>query len=408
VKVLYLHQYFNTPDMAGGTRSYEIARRLVAHGHEVHMITSWRQPTERKGWFEQQVDGIHVHWLPVPYSNHMSFRERIEAFSHFALNAGKRAISLGGDVIFATSTPLTIAIPGVQAKRRLRIPMVFEVRDLWPELPIAIGELRNPFLKAAARLLEKYAYRNSECIVALSDGMADGIVSCGYPREQVHVIPNSSDLALFSKVIGHKTFRSKIQDIENRPLITYAGTLGTINGVGYLVDIAAAATKIAPQLRFAIVGEGKEEEFVRQRATTLGVLGSSLFMFPSVSKAEMPDVFAGSDVAISLFIDLEPMWANSANKFFDALAAGKPVAINYGGWQAKVLEKCGAGIRLPANDPMLAARMLADWTTDRAILQKGGIAARQLAEEFYDRDKLSNQLETVLLTTIQNGGGKTH
>lgn len=395
--------------MAGGTRSYEIARRLVAHGHEVHMITSWRHPTERKGWFEQQVDGIHVHWLPVPYSNHMNFRERIQAFSHFALNAGKRAISLGGDVIFATSTPLTIAIPGVQAKRRLRIPLVFEVRDLWPKVPIAICELRHPVLKTAARLLERYAYRNSECIVALSEGMADGIVSCGYPRKHVTVIPNSSDLSLFSPVRGGgKAFRSKIPDIERKPLITYAGALGTVNGVGYLADIAAGALKIAPELRFAVVGEGKEEELVRQRAKNLGVLGRTFFMFPSVPKSDMPDVFAGSDVALSLVIDLEALWANSANKFFDALAAGKPVAINHGGWQAKVLEKSGAGIRLPANDPMLAARMLADWTTDRAILQKAGIAARQLAEECYDRDKLSNQLESVLLTAIQRGGGKTH
>ncbi len=395
--------------MSGGTRSYEMARRLASHGHEVHMITSWRKPTDRKGWFEQQLDGIHVHWLPVPYSSHMSFRERLQAFSHFALHAGNRAISLGGDVIFATSTPLTIAIPGVLAKWRLRVPMVFEVRDLWPELPIAIGELHNPFLKAAARLLEKYAYRNSACIVALSEGMADGIVSSGYPREQVHVIPNGSDLVLFCPVNGAgKAFRSKIPNVEGKPLITYAGALGTVNGVGYLTDIAAAALKIAPELRFAVVGKGKEYKFIRQRAKALGVLGLTFFMFPSVPKNEMPYVLAGSDVAISLFIDLEPMWANSANKFFDALAACKPVAINYGGWQAKVLEQSGAGIRLPANDPMLAARMLADWTTARASLQKAGIAARRLAEECYDRDKLSTKMETVLLTAIQSGGGKTH
>jgi hypothetical protein len=112
MKILYLHQYFNTPAMSGGTRSYEMARRLVAAGHEVDMITSWREPIAKKGWFEQRVDGIRVHWLPVQYANHMNYYQRIAAFFSFALRAGNRATELGGDIVFATSTPLTICYKG--------------------------------------------------------------------------------------------------------------------------------------------------------------------------------------------------------------------------------------------------------------------------------------------------------
>jgi thioesterase domain-containing protein len=112
MKITYLHQYFNTPSMSGGTRSYEMAKRLVAKGHEVNMITSWREDDGRKGWFETEEAGIRVHWLPVPYSNKMGFRERINAFIRFAFGAARKAASLPADLVFATSTPLTIALSG--------------------------------------------------------------------------------------------------------------------------------------------------------------------------------------------------------------------------------------------------------------------------------------------------------
>lgn len=148
MKILYLHQYFTTPSMAGGTRSYEMARRLVAWGHEVHMITTDREGIfdPKQKWYETDEAGIHVHWTPIPYSNKMSYGQRIKAFFAFSWRAARKAAKIGGDVVFATSTPLTIAIPGVYASKRLKIPMVFEVRDLWPELPIAIGSSKKSFI----------------------------------------------------------------------------------------------------------------------------------------------------------------------------------------------------------------------------------------------------------------------
>ena len=154
MRITYLHQYFNTSSMPGGTRSYEMARRLVAMGHEVNIITSWRTPDNRKDWFVTNESGAQVHWLPVNYSNHMSYNERIKSFIKFAWFAARKAASLPTDVVFATSTPLTIALPGAYAARRLQVPMVFEVRDLWPELPIAIGALKNPVMRWMATARE--------------------------------------------------------------------------------------------------------------------------------------------------------------------------------------------------------------------------------------------------------------
>jgi glycosyltransferase involved in cell wall biosynthesis len=401
MKIIYLHQYFNTPSMPGGTRSYEMARRLVAMGHEVNLVTSWREPDGRKGWFTTVEVGINVHWLPVPYSNRMSYKQRIASFFKFAWGAARKAASLPADVVFATSTPLTIALPGIYAARRQKVPMVFEVRDLWPELPIAIGALRNPVARKAATLLERFAYQSSTEIVALSPGMADGVVATGFPSSHVTVIPNSSDLDLFCPNSEWRTnFRAQQGIAEDQILIVYAGTFGRINGVGYLPQLAAALAGDT-RFRFLSVGDGQEFEDVKALAQKLGVLNRNFHMLARVPKVDMPKVLAAADFASSLFIPLPAMEANSANKFFDGLAAGCCMAINYGGWQAEILDESGAGLLL-ARDVALAARQLQEFADHPEQIAKAKTAARQLAEERFARDKLAAQLEEVLARSVRS------
>ena len=235
--MVYLHQYFNTPAMQGGTRSYEMARRLVAAGHEVHMVTSDR---ERSGApYQTDEAGINVTWIPVAYSNTMGALSRIRAFADFAWKSSRIAAKIDGDIVFATSTPLTIAIPGVYASKRRKIPMVFEVRDLWPEMPIAMSVLRDPVSKFLARKLERFAYRNSAHIVALSPGMKEGVVKQGYPESRVSVIPNGCDTEEFDVDPARGlAFRAQYDWLQDRPLVVYVGTIGAVNGVSYLADLA--------------------------------------------------------------------------------------------------------------------------------------------------------------------------
>ena len=402
MKIIYLHQYFNTPDMSGGTRSYEMTRRFVAAGHEVHMVTSSREKNnDASGWVEEIIDGIHVHWLLVPYSNKMSFKARILAFLKFAVASGIKAHSVGGDVIFATSTPLTIALPAVYASRRLKKPMVFEVRDLWPELPIAVGALKNPFLKKAAKWLERFAYKNAEHVVALSPGMAKGVIESGYPSDKVHFIPNGCDIKLFQIpcIKGHE-FLNFHPELKGGPLVVYAGALGLINGVGYFVDIASSMLKINSSIRFLIVGDGKEEKRIREKAIKSKVLGKNLWMMPVVPKSEMPKVLSASTVNTSLVINLPELWNNCANKFFDSLAAGKPIVINHEGWQADLIRRTGAGLVLPATDAMQSAKMLSDFLSDPMRIKTAGEAAFHLGRIHFDRDHLADQLEKIILSAV--------
>jgi glycosyltransferase involved in cell wall biosynthesis len=398
MRIIYLHQYFNTREMSGGTRSFEFARRLVDMGHSVEMLTSDRSAEPGAAdWRVTEEAGIRVHWTPVTYSNNMSYPDRIRAFAAFALRAARRASGLAADVVFASSTPLTIALPGSHAARRLGVPLVLEVRDLWPEVPIALGALKNPLTRGSARWLEAYAYRNSERIVALSPGMRDGVVRRGYPADRVQVIPNASDLDLFADSQARGlALRSNDPWIGDRPLVVYCGTVGMVNGVEYLVRVAAIMKESDPDVRFLIAGSGRCLADVEQEARASGVLGTNLKVIAEVAKRDVPGVIGAATIATSTVIDVPELQANSANKFFDALAAGVPIAINHEGWQADLLRVSGAGLVLQPGDPAAAAASIREVVRNPSRRDEMARAARHLAEERFNRDTLARELESVL------------
>lgn len=406
MKIVYLHQYFVHPDAAGGTRSYEFARRLVKRGHQVTLVTSSAMLPDVNDdgpIVRRQLDGIELVVLPIAYDNTMSYRDRIRAFVRFASQASTVAARETADVVFATSTPLTIAIPGLAARLATRAPMVFEVRDLWPELPIAMGALKSIWSRRAARGLEWAAYHGAAHVVALSPGMADGVIRRGIDPRRVTTIPNGCDIGLFTPDPAEvATFRAQsFPELRpDQPLIVYGGTYGAINDVGWLIDVAAAMRSIAPNIRFALVGKGAQAHDLVAKARAHGVLDVNLWMRPALPKSSMPLLLGVATVATSLFLPLKPMEHNSANKFFDGLAAGKPIAINYGGWQAELLKRHEAGIQLPQADPSLAAQHLRDLVEDKPRLVKMGQAARDLAKSAFDRDALAARLERVFFEVV--------
>ncbi len=393
MRITYIHQHFRTPGMAGGIRSYEFARRLVERGHEVHLITAEANAVRPRISTEA---GIVVHWLPVSYDNTMSYRRRIGAFLGFAGQAAVVAGRLRHDLVFATSTPLTVAIPGVYAALRRRVPMVFEVRDLWPEVPIAMGVLRSPVTRWAAHRLEAWAYRRSAHVVTVSRGIADSIRR-RFPGVPVTVVPNGADRELFAGADrAGAALRRATPWLGDRPMILYAGTVGVANGVDYLVRMAARLAVTDPDVRIVIVGDGRMRDDVRRLAAELGVLGRSLFLLDPVTKAEVVAYYAACDLATCLTVNVPELSSDSSNKFFDAFAAGRPVAVNHAGWGADLLASTGAGLVLPEDDPDGAAAAVAAFLRDPAACARARAASGALGRDRFDRDLLFEDFERVL------------
>lgn len=400
MKVIYLHQYFYTPNMIGvaGIRSYEFGRRLAAAGHRVEMVTSATNPPDDapKGWYQTEEDGIHVHWLPNPYSNKMGFRKRIVAFLRFAWKSGWKAARLDGDVIFATSGPLTIALPALLAAIIKRKPLVFEVRDLWPEGAIQLGLLPNPLARFLCRALERFTYRFSRHIIALSPGMKAGVVAAGISPEKVSVIPNASDLDFFDPEAKGERMRSKFS-LENKFSLAYFGTMGLANGLGYVLDAAAILKKRGENgILFILHGDGMERTALEERARAEG-LDNVVFTGPVEAKSEVAELMAAVDVCMTIYANYPVLATCSPNKLFDTFAAGKPALTNMPGPLQALLEDNGCGVFVDPDSPKdFADKVIELKQKPPEELEKMGENGRILGERVFDRDKLARKLESIL------------
>ena len=387
MRILYLHQYFNTPAMRGGTRSYEFATRLADRGHAVHVITSRRDG--KKSRTEEVRPGLIVEWISVPYSMELSNLRRIGAFLSFAARASHRACRGDFDVVFATSTPLTVALPALARKLLRRTPYVFEVRDLWPTVPIAMGALRSRIAQLLAHGLEWVAYRGASAVVALSPDMAIGVQ--GVSQTKVHVIPNSCDPAFSEDEVEPFDFGTR------RRVVLYAGSLGRVNGPDYLVDLGVAL--VDTNIALALVGEGSERTVVEDRLALSPACGVSVILMRGVEKQEMPSLFRGASAGISTVAPIPALNANSANKVFDTLAAGLPIFINHGGWQKDMIEAAGAGLVL-SRDVQVARREIEDFFADDEAVKEAMRAATRLARGPYSRERHVCQLERILADSV--------
>lgn len=401
MRITLIHQYFILTSSNGGTRSYETARRLVELGHEVNVVTSRGSGKQRSGWSNSSERGVQVHWFPVRYNNKMGFARRMLAFLKFAGVATRKAVQIETDLIFAMSTPLTIAIPGVIASRAKKVPLVFEVGDLWPEVPIAMGIIKHPLAKFLARSLEKWAYFNSSAVVTLSPQMKDGVVAAGFPATNVAVIPNACDFELFSpsQEGAEKFFRSRPY-MKGHPVVLYPGTFGAVNGVGYAVDLAKELLAVGSDVIFLLVGEGKEKKRVREYASSAGVLGVNLFIENGVPKTQVVDMFSAATCIANLVAPIPALSANSANKFFDALAAGKPVLLNFNGWMTAIINERKCGIDTSALKLRQAAELVDSRLHDSRWLVSSQAGARVVAHEHFSRQKLVLDLDEVLRVVL--------
>lgn len=403
--ILYIHQYFASRRGRTGTRSYEFGRYLVGQGHTVTMITSGLANAEfpvpeGKPYGQYEIDGIRVVAIRAAYNDPhvgtgLGGARRMRQFYQFARVATRVGKTLDKpDVIFATHTPLTVGLAGRSLSRHFGIPFVFEVRDLWPEALVNVGALKN---QAAIWWLQRMARKIYGCadhIVALSPGMKAGIVRAGVAPEKVTVIPNASDLDLFQPGLDGSAARARL-GLGDRFAAIYFGAMGLANGLDYAIE---AARILAQRKQDTIVlvlhgGGGKRDE--------LGALAKQykldnvVFSDLVPDKEELARIVAGCDVTMTIYrAAKEHTW--SPNKMFDALAAGKPVLINVGGWLGETIEANKCGRSLDPHRPEALADALAELAGKPALCAKMGRNARALAERQFDRNLLAQRLEKVL------------
>ena len=411
MRILYIHQYFASRQGTTGTRSYEFGRSLVGRGHGVTMITSGLANREfpvcrKEPCCQYEIDGIRVISVAAAYNDPylgtaLPGWQRLLKFHQFAKAAVEAGRCLSRpDLVFATHTPLTVGLAGMELSRYFGVPFVFEVRDLWPEALVNVGALSNPAVIWWLRRMARRIYRAANHIVALSPGMKEGIIRAGVPSEKITVIPNASDLDLFRPDLDGSAARERL-GLGQRFAALYFGAMGRANGLEYVIEAARIlAERARDHIVFVLLGGGGKRDELEHLAKGYGL--TNVVFHPLVAgKEEVARIVAGCDVCLTIYrAAQEHTW--SPNKMFDALAAGKPVLVNVPGWLGETIETNHCGRYVDPCRPEALAAALEALSSDPALCRRMGENARALAERQFDWRLLAAQLADVLTHAVNH------
>lgn len=381
LRILLLHQHY--AGAAGNDRSADFARRWVNAGDAVTVIAG--QPE-----FAPQPHShpnLRVIRLAVPYKQAFRSRQRIWSFIRYAwaaLRCGLREPR--PDVVYAVSSPPSVGLVGAVLARYWRVPLVFSLLDVWPETPLALGRLP----RSSACLLHwltDAVYHQAKWVLPASPGQLTQVMARGVPQEKCRVVYNGTNVAQFQPVERPIAPTGPVR-------LVYAGALGWANQIQLLVQtLGPALASLNAELH--LYGWGAE------RPAIVAYLAQNpafpVVLHEPLTKPDLAKVLPTFDIGLVHFHPGYPVLAhNSANKFYDYLACGLPVAINYGGWQGEVLRAYQAGLSAPSRQPEAFLAVVQRLVQDPAQRQRMGQNARELAETRFSRAKIAQHVRSLL------------
>lgn len=388
MKVLILHQHFKTPQVGGAIRSYYLAKALLENGIAVTVITTHNDSQYKR----EDLEGIQIHYLPIPYSNGFGFGARVASFLKYIIAVVRRKeLYKGADICYAISTPLTIGIAAIFIKWREGIPFIFEVGDLWPEAPIQMGFIKNPFLKWILYKLEETIYARSKAVVALSVSIQETIQKKNI-QKKVYLIPNMSDTSFFVPEEKDIAIEKKFK-VEGKFVVSYLGAFGVANGLDYFLDCARACQKTDLPIHFILCGDGAMLPNLKHSAKRLQL--SNLSFVPFQNRTGIKEILNVTDAAFICYKSVPILETGSPNKYFDGLAAGKLIVVNFSGWIRKEIEKQPCGIYVDTLHPTEFVKRILPFIENKEELHHYKRQARGLAEASYSRSILGKQFAAI-------------
>lgn len=387
VKVLIIHQHFKTPDSGGPIRSYYLAKALVSNNIPVTVITTDNIPSRKISNYE----GIEVRYLPIPYDNKFGFYRRAWSFLRFVIDATQEARQVKGVTLcYAISTPLTVGLIALRLRASHAVRYIFEVGDLWPDAPIQLGLLKNNIVIRSFQSLERNIYQRAARIIALSKPIAEAIRA--KTPVVVDVIPNMADVNFFQP--SHPTTANESF------VVSYIGAVGYANGLDYVLDCARVCQKAGLKIQFNICGDGALLESLKNNAARLKLTN---LVFKSFTNREgVREILRQTDACLISYRPEKILETGSPNKYFDALAAGKLVIVNFGGWIKEEIENQRCGIYVSSREPQQFVEAIKPFLSKGSVYLEYAANARQLAERSYSRGTLSHQfVEIVRAETLK-------
>ncbi|TGE20309.1 glycosyltransferase WbuB [Hymenobacter aquaticus] len=387
-------QYHTNPDCPATSRHYSLLAHL-AQSHRVTLITTrtWetQRLTQQYPWLPA---GVEMRAAEVPYENKMGVARRVLSFGQYAAYAVREGLKLERpDVIWGISTPLTAAWAAAQVAKRRQIPWVFEVQDLWPSFPIAMGAVPTRWAQNRLFALEKSLYQSARHILPLSPDMTRYVENLGVAGEKITTVLNGTDLDLAARATPEAVEKLRTeQGLAGKQVILYAGTFGRANDIPTLVAAAEQLALVRPEVVWLFMGLGFYEPLVRAAA---GRCASIRVVVPQPRHA----VFAWfrlADVSVVSFLNLPVLDANSPAKFYDSLAVGTPVVVTNRGWTKQLVEEHGCGWYAPAGDAEALRNKLLEVLAQPNVLREAGRRGQAVATADFDRQQIARTIQTIL------------
>lgn len=411
MRILYLTQYFNLPDQAGGSRHYQFARAWAQAGHDVSILcghvnykTGAVVPTEPGKTYsvEHHPDGFKIYRLWVYHRFQKSFKKRLLYFASYAAHSAFLGSGFARpDVVFASSTPLTVGLPGLALARRFRVPFVFECRDLWPEAAVAAGVMKNPRFVRGAKNLANFLYRRADEIVTVTERMKDGILVYGVPEAKVTLVPNGVD-----DWMNPESFRDQnpLARFEGKRICLYVGAHGVWNYLGTIVE-AAALLRDRTDIAFVFVGDGDHRPALEAMAKKEKL--DQVHFLGALPKDQAFAAMVHADLGLITSSGTAHYQQILPNKTFDYPAAELPMVIAAApGEMADFIRDSGGGWLCPPEDPRALADTIVS-ALDRPDEERRAAAraGRAFVLEHYYRPRLAERLLGVFERAIDRRQG---
>jgi glycosyltransferase involved in cell wall biosynthesis len=399
VKILIFYQYFTTPKGSWGTRIYEFSKEWVKQGHEVTIVTSIYSKSDLKvsKFIETQIiEGIKVKVLNIKIDNKQPITKRIFSFILYSIISTWYALTLKSDVAIASSGPITVGIPGLISKIFTKKKLVYEVRDLWPEVPIALGIIQNTLIKKIAFYFEKKLYANASLVVGLSPGIRDHIKD-NFNHKNVISVTNSANLNLF----GEKKYLPNNNLLNKNDFYgIYTGNIGKINNSFWLVNAARnLKKKNIKNIKIVLIGDGQLKSEITSIIKKEKL--SNLIHFDLMPKERLVPFIQNANVS---FVPLSPnpiLDTSSPNKFFESLAAGVPVIQTTKGWIKDYIEINNVGFNLDGGNSESLSELLIKLKNNPEILDEMKQNSKKCSVRDFDQIELSDLYLSSLLK-LQN------
>jgi glycosyltransferase involved in cell wall biosynthesis len=413
--ILLVHQYFlegGAAGQAGGSRWNEMSRFFAEWGHHVtvlagtvHYATGQKSP-QYKGHIvvkEQECPGVTVYRCYVSEAYNTSFVGRFWGYLSFTLSAVYASLRVRRpDVMICTSPPLTVGLVGWALRRRFAgLPMIFEVRDLWPESAIDTGVLTNKYLIRLGYALERLSYRESTWINVLTPAFYDVMLAKKHIRkERLSMLPNAADLDIFRPGPRHNWVRDQYS-IGDRFLVIYTGGLGVANHVIQFIEAARAFTD--DSARFMVIGDGMQRQMLEQKVREWGL--DHVIFSGFRPKCEVVDICAAADVCCAVLKRVDAFKTVYPNKVFDYMASARPTVVAIDGVARELVENAQCGRFVEPERPEQLAATLKELQADPGLRRRMGENGRKYVQEHFDRKKIAAQYIKLIEEQVLSRAG---